>query len=228
MHSSHGTLVRNGQALNGLSYRRGDPVAIFEDGRNDNCTDAIHVLNLQSGESILVPLAAVSWIPAYAEQRPGAMLLFTLYGRRLHLQEPGEREPALGSRAIQISLGSTHRVSHTTVLEENLATWAQQLQEADKQGFFGLQWRILSSSYGPSQDMDTISESSTSFSVGSPSLTSPSTPISTYNQNGVMRRDSAIDLRYQSECGEAKDGLGLHVPAVQGDVGRSPSPTLFC
>ncbi|ROT34701.1 hypothetical protein SODALDRAFT_83498 [Sodiomyces alkalinus F11] len=203
MQYHHGIMVCDGQSLNGFLYGCGDPVVIYDDGRNEISTDEVYVLNLKNGQSIVVPLRLICWVPAYSEERHGRTFLFTLYGRRFKLPpDPEGSQDCIGSRAIQVSFGSTGHLdySHTVLTEENLSTCAHRLQESERQAYCTLQWNLTSVRPFPA-DMDVSSERRSSVCLSSPSTTSPATPSSGMDVDSLgllLRRDSAVDLSYQS------------------------------
>ncbi|KAL2757788.1 hypothetical protein ACRALDRAFT_1068289 [Sodiomyces alcalophilus JCM 7366] len=223
----HGTLVSDGQSLNGFVYGCGDSVVIYDDGRNEVANDEVHVLNLRNGQSIVVPLRVVCWVPAYSEERHGRTFLFTLYGHRFSLPPDSDGlQECTGSRAIQVSFGSTGRLdySHTILTEEKLSRCAHRLQESEKQAYFALQWNLVTTC--PLQtDVDTSSERSSSVALTRSSTTSPATPSSAVDMDMdtfglLLRRDSAVDLSYQSA---GVDGQALYGNVENNTLHGDPS-----
>ncbi|KAK1503901.1 uncharacterized protein CCOS01_16976 [Colletotrichum costaricense] len=56
MQPAHGTLVQDGRSPDDQEYQRGDPVAIVENGTEEDLTDAIHILKFRTKQRMLVPL----------------------------------------------------------------------------------------------------------------------------------------------------------------------------
>ncbi|KAM0270441.1 hypothetical protein ACHAQH_009416 [Verticillium albo-atrum] len=204
MNHLHGILVHEGQSPDGLVFHRGDQVTIFDDGRNEGCTTEVHVLNHQSNQAIVVPVSAVCWVPTHSENRPAGVTLFTIYGRRTAHHQPGDSMPSFARRAIQVLLGSNHQVTHSTVGEDDISTWAHQLEETERQSFFTYQWNSLLSEW-PCQDTDGLSEGGLSMGTTNSSISSPTTPVLYIDQIGGPRRDSAVDVGCDSP---SKDDQG--------------------
>lgn len=212
MQYHHGTLVCDGQSLNGFSYSCGDPVMIYDDGQNGIGNHDVHVLNIRDGQFIIVPLRAVCWVPVYSEERHGRTFLFTLYGQRFNLPpESDGSQDCTGSRAIQVSFEPMGRLdySHTVLTEERLSKCAHRLEDLERQAYFALAWSLASAC--PLQiDVDSASERSSSVGLTLPSMTSPATPSSAVDMDTfglILRRDSAVDL---SDPSPGVDGQELY------------------
>ncbi|KAG7104011.1 hypothetical protein HYQ44_015323 [Verticillium longisporum] len=218
MNTLHGILAHDGQSPDGIVYHRGDQVTIFDDGRNDSCNNEVHVLNHQTNQAIVVPVSAVCWVPTHSESRPAGVTLFTIYGRRITHHQPGDPMPSLANRAIKVLLGSGHQVTHTIVTEDDISTWAQRLEEPERQAFFTYQWNSLLSDWPardmndllsawPCPDSDGLSEAGLSMGTTNSCISSPTTPAWSIDQIGGPRRDSAVDVGCSSHNKDAQDPM---------------------
>ncbi|KAG7114472.1 hypothetical protein HYQ45_003239 [Verticillium longisporum] len=218
MNTLHGILAHEGQSPDGIVFHRGDQVTIFDDGRNDSCNNEVHVLNHQTNQAIVVPVSAVCWVPTHSESRPAGVTLFTIYGRRITHHQPGDPMPSLANRAIKVLLGSGHQVTHTVVTEDDISTWAQRLEEPERQAFFTYQWNSLLSDWPardmndllsawPCQDSDGLSEGGLSMGTTNSCISSPTTPALSIDQIGGPRRDSAVDVSCSSHNKDGQDPM---------------------
>ncbi|OLN96654.1 hypothetical protein CCHL11_00578 [Colletotrichum chlorophyti] len=204
MQPAHGTLVHDGQSLDGQEYRRGDSVAIVDTGADENLRDTVQILNLRSNQYILVLLKAVCWLPTHTEQRSGTTFLLTLYGPNLDFRHPGAEFPHMGYRGIATLFGSSIYVGREVILDGNPSR--VNLDPTERVSLFTAQWDALSISTEMQQPALTPSASSCASSR-SPSEAGDDVPqVRFYRRQG--RRDSAIEIRdpespvYKSSVGQ--------------------------
>nr|XP_036588918.1 uncharacterized protein CTRU02_00965 [Colletotrichum truncatum]KAF6800560.1 hypothetical protein CTRU02_00965 [Colletotrichum truncatum] len=190
MQLSHGTLVHDGRSLDGQEYQRGDPVAIIDNGSNEDLKDSVHVLNLRNNQYMLLLLKSVCWVPTHTEQRSGATFLLTLYGPSLDFRHPGDAQARFGNRGIATLLGSSIYVAREVVLEGNASRVV--LDATDRVSMFTVQWDALS--VDSIQQPALTPSSSSCASSRSPSESGDDVPVMHfYRHQG--RRDSAIEIR---------------------------------
>ncbi|KAI3532059.1 hypothetical protein CABS02_13969 [Colletotrichum abscissum] len=191
MQPAHGTLVHDGRSLDGQEYQRGDPVAIVENGTEEDLTDAIYILNFRTNRYMLVPLKAVCWFPTHTEQRSGTNLLLTLYGYSLDFRRHALERPQMGYRGIATLFGSCVYVGREVMLEGNASR--VNLEPANRASLFTAQWNSLSFSEDVQQPALTPSASSCASSR-SPSESGDDVSPPWFHHVQV-RRDSAIEIR---------------------------------
>ncbi|KAK1967791.1 hypothetical protein LY78DRAFT_475851 [Colletotrichum sublineola] len=190
-HPAHGTLLNDGQSLDGREYQRGDPVAIVDDGARESLADAIQILNLRNNEYMLVLLKAVCWVPTHSEQRSGTTFLLTLYGPNLDFRHSNSEPPQMGYRGIASLFGSCVYVGREVVLEGNLSR--VNLDPANRVSLFTAQWDALSVHSELQHPVLTPSASSCASSRCPSESGADSPPPLFYRLQG--RRDSAIEIR---------------------------------
>ncbi|WYZ39183.1 hypothetical protein EsH8_III_001097 [Colletotrichum jinshuiense] len=191
MPPAHGTLVHEGQSLDGREYQRGDPVAIVDNGAREELADTVQILNLRNSQYMLVLLKAVCWVPTHTEQRSGTTFLLTLYGPNLDFRHPGTSLPHMGYRGIATLFGSSIYVGREVVLEGNPSR--VNLDPANRVSLFTAQWDALSINAELQQPALTPSASSCASSRSPSESGDDAPPARFYRLQG--RRDSAIEIR---------------------------------
>ncbi|KAK0368521.1 hypothetical protein CLIM01_14121 [Colletotrichum limetticola] len=156
MQPAHGTLVQDGRSLDDQEYQRGDPVAIVENGTEEDLTDAIYILNFRTKQRMLVPLKAVCWLPTHTEQRFGNTFLLTLYGHSLDFRRHASERPQMGYRGIAMLFGSCVHVGREAMLKGNASR--VNLEPANRASLFTAQWDSLSLSEDAQQPALTVRE----------------------------------------------------------------------
>ncbi|KAM0322708.1 hypothetical protein ACHAQA_009299 [Verticillium albo-atrum] len=245
MEDRHGIMPNDGESLDGVAYSDGDPVTIFDDGRNDNNVTQLHVLNRESNRAMLVSVNTVCWIPTHVDERPTGTIIFTIYGGRVPMQRPGGSTSSFGRRAVQVLSGSCNTVEHTVVAENDAST--RVLERAGRRSHSLHQWDSHKEDW-PTQDVENLLcylTGQTMYTLGpevfvdpkdmrppTPPPTVPPTPevsIELLNPNPTVlarvseafRRDSGVDVRSDSDSKTSPEAAPFSEHNLFGTVGTN-------